>query len=86
MFVSRRIYSTGTKTDKIDWNKGNNVSVFALTFSSLNRLCAHNELHVSFVIVCSCGAAYTLLMAITMITCVHCMQTSRAAVYKHASF
>ena len=41
--------------------------MFALAFSSLNRLCAHSERHVSFVLVRLFGAAYTLLMAITTI-------------------
>ena len=47
MFVSRRVYLTDTKTDRIDWNKGNNVSVFALSFPCLNRLHMHNE-HAHF--------------------------------------
>ena len=43
MFVNRRIYLTDTKTDRIDWNKGNNVFVFALAFLSLNCLHTHSE-------------------------------------------
>ena len=37
------MYLTDTKTDRIDWNKGNNVFVFALAFPSLNYLRMHNE-------------------------------------------
>ena len=43
MFVSRHIYLTDMKTDRIDWNKGNNVFVFALAFQSLNHLRTHSE-------------------------------------------
>ena len=60
--------------------------MFALAFSSLNCLCAHNERHMSFILVHLCGTAYMLLMVITTITCVHHTRTSRAVVYKHARF
>ena len=64
------MYLRNTKTDRIDWNyKGSNVFVFTLAFLSLNRLRTHNERTRSFVLVCSCGAAYTLLVAIMKITC-----------------
>ena len=40
-----------------------------------------NERHMSFVLVRLCGAAYTLLVAVTTIMCVHHTRTSRAVVY-----
>ena len=53
-FVSRRVYLTDTNTNRIDWNKGNNVCILALN-------CILN-VHLSFVLVHSCGAAYRLLV------------------------
>ena len=75
------MYLTNTKTDRIDCNyKGNNVFVFALAFPSLNRLRTHNERIRFLCLSMLVWAAYTLLVAITKITCVHCMRTSRAVV------
>ena len=54
----------------IDWNKGNNVYLFALGFPS-NSPHAHNKRHISFVLVCLCGAAYTLLVVVVKINVAH---------------
>ena len=43
MLVSRHVYLTYTKTDRIDWNTGNNVCVYFLAFPSLNRWRTHAE-------------------------------------------
>ena len=43
MFVSKHVYLTDMKADRIDWNKGNNVFAFALAFPPLNHLRVHIE-------------------------------------------
>ena len=43
VFVSRHVYLTDKKTDRINWNKGNNVCVCFLAFPSLNCWCTHTE-------------------------------------------
>ena len=83
MLVSRHVYLTDTKTDRIDWNKGNNVCVCFLAYPSLNRWYMHNE---SFVLVRLYRVAYRLFVVIMKITCVYCTGNSHAVVYKHASF
>ena len=85
MLVSRHVYLTDTKTDSINWNKGNNVCICFLAFPSLNCWRTHTE-HTR--VLCSS----TLVWCGLQVTCsdhennVHVLHTKFSSSCVHTSF